>query len=93
MTKNIEDKPKGNFQRIFKDFKKEKPNAEIRIYNNSELHDRYIIAKGEMWLIGHGLKDLGTKESFIIRMGKDIKDSMETIFNRRWKIAASLEDI
>jgi hypothetical protein len=90
LTQKIEDKPLGNFHRVFKDFKKERGNVEIKLYDKSELHDRYIITEGEIWFMGHGLKDLGMKESFVIRLGKDIRDSMEEVFNRRWKNALAL---
>ena len=90
LAQNIEDKPHGNFQRVLSDFKTERVNIDIKLYDKSELHDRYIISEDEMWLMGHGLKDLGKKESFVVKLGKDIRDSMEAVFNRRWKDAKPL---
>lgn len=43
-----------------------------------------------MWLVGHSLKDLGSKETFIVKLGDDIKNSMETVFNNRWGSARNL---
>ena len=90
LTQTIVDKPQGNFERVFRDFKAERPNVAIRVYDKSVLHDRYIIAERDMWLIGQGLKDLGKKESFLVRMGDDIKESMAAVFDRRWKIASPI---
>jgi hypothetical protein len=90
LTQNIDDKPKGSFLRLYKDFRREMPGIEIRIYEKSELHDRYIISKDEMWLLGHGLKDIGNKESFIVRVGLDIKESIDPVFDRRWNISSPL---
>jgi hypothetical protein len=42
-------------------------------------------------LLGHSLKDLGSKESFAIKLDKrmagDVYDSLLEIFNRRWRVA------
>ncbi|MFH1056111.1 MAG: hypothetical protein V1744_08470, partial [Candidatus Altiarchaeota archaeon] len=78
------------FQRAYVDFKKEYNHVETRKYPNPDhLHDRYIITKDGLYLIGHGIKDIGDKETFIIFLQKsefhDIYMSMTEIFNRRWK--------
>lgn len=89
LTTQVEDKPAGIFSRALSDIKKEGYDIEIKIYNKSELHDRYIIDGNQMWLVGHSIKDLGNKESFVINVGKDMKDSALSTFNRRWKISSN----
>lgn len=71
------------------DFKKEYPNVEIRIYpREKELHDRYVIASNHLLIIGHGIKDIGNKESFIIQIdstyGADLIRMLSNIFDQRW---------
>lgn len=85
LTASIEDKPTGNFNRTLNDFKNEGYNIEIRKYDKSKIHDRYIIDNNCMWIVGHSLKDLGNKECFIFETGKDLRDAVDNVFNRRWK--------
>lgn len=85
----------NKFKVALKDFRKEKPNLEIRIYTKfDELHDRYIISADSVIIIGHGLKDLGNKESFIVvlpsEIASDVKESLVEVFNRRWRISKPL---
>jgi hypothetical protein len=75
------------FKRTLADFKKEHTNTEVRIAPPGELHDRYILSDSGMWLVGHSLKDLGTKESFIVKLDEDIKKSMESVFTNRWSVS------
>lgn len=87
--KNLRKERREGFLRVFRDFKSEFPNVEIRDYPGDELHDRYIISNDSLCVIGHSLKDLGGRESFIIvlsrEIGKDIRESVLEVFNRRWK--------
>ncbi len=80
----------STIQNIIKDFKKEYTNFEVRKYPNpDELHDRYLISGQEAWILGHGIKDIGSKESFIIRidksLGADFIDMIDKNFDDRWK--------
>lgn len=77
------------------DFKKEySKKVEIKLISANDLHDRYIIAKDRFFIIGHGIKDLGNKESLIVavedRYGNDIRKTLATAFNQRWTSANSL---
>lgn len=62
---------------------------EMRIYPKNELHDRYIIANDSFVIIGHGIKDLGNKESLVLviddRFGKDVRKELEVAFWKRWQ--------
>lgn len=80
-----------NLQRFRKEFK----NIEIRKYNKPyELHDRYIIAKNALVVIGHGIKDLASKESFIIFLPEKLVTGflpkLKKIFDERWKKSTKL---
>lgn len=87
LTAKIVEKVQGSFKRQIDDLQKEGYKIEVRIYSNSQLHDRYIIDDFNFWLSGNSLNFLGNKESFIVSLGEDVRSSMSEVFNRRWKIA------
>jgi hypothetical protein len=75
--------------RAVTDFKKEYgKKVEIKLFSANDLHDRYVITKDRFFIIGHGIKDLGSKESLIVvvedRYGKDIRKNITSVFNQRW---------
>jgi hypothetical protein len=81
------------FKKEVEIFKKEFPALEVRIYpNQHELHDRYILTQNAVLIVGHGIKDLGTKESFVLLLkGEIAADMRETLlekFNERWNRSA-----
>lgn len=78
-----------------RDFKKERPKAEFRVAAApNELHDRYVLAKDRLLILGHGLKDIGGKESFIIRVDRELAPDLLTEvrdkFDERWKKGTAL---
>jgi len=78
-----------------RDFKQEHPNTELRVYPNSnELHDRYVLSRDRMLIVGHGLKDIGGRESFVISigrsLGRDLLNQVSRQFDTRWSRATSL---
>ena len=87
-------KDKKRFLRELRDFNSEHPNFEFRDYTNRDIHDRYIISRDNLVLLGHSIKDLGGKESFAVILSKeenvDVYDAMITNFNRRWKSSSKL---
>ena len=80
--------------RALADFKKEYKRVEIRLVTSNDLHDRYIITKDRFFIIGHGIKNLGNKESLIVvvedRYGKDIRKTITSVFQKRWTAAKAL---
>ena len=78
-----------------KDFKKERPNMEFKVAGkNAGLHDRFVITNKQLLILGHGLKDIGSKESFIIRLEKDlvpdlIKETSEA-FDSKWNSGTTI---
>jgi len=87
--------PALKIQNAIRDFTKERPSTELRIAANpSELHDRYVLSAEMLLILGHGLKDIGGKESFMIRIGRelapDLLHKLAGTFDSRWKAASPL---
>lgn len=77
-----------------KKFSFEFKSTEFRQCTKAEFHDRYVLTEEELILLGHGLKDAGRKESFIVRLkrkaiGTMIDDLMQT-FDEKWEKAEQL---
>ena len=90
LTAKIIEKSIGMFKRQLQDLKSEGFNIEVRTYSNSVLHDRYIMSERHFWLSGNSLNFLGEKESFLVLLGDDIRQSMLATFNSRWRVASSI---
>lgn len=90
LTQNIKDKPMGVFERHLADLHNEGYQVEVGVYSNSDMHDRYIMDSKTFWLSGNSLNHLGNKESFIVRLGEDVRQSMNATFNNRWKVATKI---
>ncbi len=76
-------------QGAFRDFAKERKNVEFRLLPPPhDLHDRYLLADNALLIIGHGLKDIGGKESFVIRLDRnvasDLLDELTQSFDNKW---------
>jgi hypothetical protein len=83
------------FERELRDFRREVGSVEVRLFSNhQQLHDRYVIADNALLIVGHGIKDMGNKESFLImlngEMAMDIRDSLRQQFDLRWATSASI---
>lgn len=89
----------GNISKFdinLKRFRKEFKNIEMRKYDKPyELHDRYIIADNALIIIGHGIKDLADKESFVIFLPKKhvakFLPVLKKSFEERWKRSQNLK--
>ncbi len=78
-----------------RDFKREYGNIEIRLAHSSTLiHDRYIIDAKSLYIIGHGIKDIGASDSFMIKLDKsiikDLYKQLKTQFDNYWTRASVL---
>lgn len=87
LTRNIKDSPAGTFTRHLADLRREGFQIEVAQHVLSELHDRYIMDDSSFWLSGNSLNHLGSKESFLVALGKDVRESMLALFNSRWTAA------
>jgi hypothetical protein len=74
-----------------KRFNDERKGIEFRQFTRGTLHDRYIVDDTGLLILGHGLKDIGKRESFVIRLEKslfpDIYTDISTIYDERWNQA------
>jgi Holliday junction resolvasome RuvABC DNA-binding subunit len=90
----LNEKERERFLRELKDFKTEYPTVKFRNYPDTDIHDRYVISANQLVVLGHSLKDFGSKESFAIVLNretsKNIVEALIEIFNRRWKQAIEL---
>ena len=91
---SLRDKERNRFLRELRDFKLENPNIEFRDYPHTDIHDRYMISSEFLVVLGHSIKDLGSKESFAIVLKRDtsknIVDALIENFDRRWKQSNTL---
>lgn len=62
LTKNISPK----FKQITAKFRKQHKRIEIR--SSPQVHDRYLVVDGRIWLIGQSLKDAGNKPLAIVEL-------------------------
>ncbi len=74
---------------VLKDFKRERPNVELRLAARpQDLHDRFVLSDARILLVGHGLKDIGAKESFVIVLPRnfapDLLDDVQRSFDQKW---------
>jgi len=94
---NLRENKKKRFLRELEDFKSENPHIEFRDYPFPHLHDRFIISSNHLVLLGHSIKDLGSKESFAIVLNKenskDVFEAVVKVFNRRWKDAKPINTL
>lgn len=78
-----------------KDFKKERPKVELRVTARpQDLHDRYVLSDEKILIVGHGLKDIGNKESFVIvlprKLAADLLADVQRSFDQKWSAATPL---
>ena len=84
-----------HLERQLKDFSVERPGIEVRrAAAPRDLHDRYVLSDGQLMLVGHGLKDIGARESFVVviprKFAPDMHSSVRTTFDSRWSKAKQL---
>ena len=67
-------------EKALKDFTNQHPHVQFRQCASKDLHDRYLLTKTELVILGHGLKDIGGKDSFVIRLDTNIcNDVIKTL--------------
>ncbi len=85
---NLRERDKEKLVRDIADFKTEHPAIEFRDYTNADIHDRYIISEDKVAIIGHSIKDLGTKESFVVVLNhmnnNELYEALSSNFINRW---------
>jgi hypothetical protein len=75
-------------------WKQQHQDVEFRRHVGRDLHDRFVLSDEELILLGHGLKDVGNRDSFIIRIGHQLAgDLIQTVresFDAKWKAATPI---
>lgn len=82
--------------RAIRDFCRENPKMELRVAADaSSMHDRYVLTDDTLILVGHGLKDIGGKESFVIRLGEEVAQALigtiTPAFDAKWSSAEPIK--
>jgi len=88
----LTDKTSDNSLKIenaLKDYKTERPKTTFKkVKHPSPLHDRYILSDKILIILGHGLKDIGGKESFLIILDAsivpDLIAQISKVFDDLW---------
>ena len=78
------------FKSDLEKIKVERVRIEVRRIGKGILHDRYFMDDNHFWFSGNSLNNLGNKESFIVRLDDDIRQSMLKTFDSRWQSAQSI---
>lgn len=93
-TPDAKEQKTGTLPRALSEFVKEHPSVEFRANPTNDLHDRFIVCESELILLGHGLKDVGNKDSFIVRLNRDLAgdmiDQVIRSFDSKWATAKKL---
>jgi hypothetical protein len=94
LTQRPDNKEKSFLPKAIRDFVTEHPHIELREHVVNDIHDRYIVTADELVILGHGLKDIGSKESFVVRLHRDlIPDTLDerlVSFDQKWQAARPL---
>jgi hypothetical protein len=77
------------------DFKREHPHVQLRILSSATaIHDRYILSTDALMLLGHGIKDIGAKESFVVAIAASYADDLlkltQSSFDKHWATTTTL---
>jgi len=76
------------FAAMYRDYKKERPNAEVRLLDK-KFHDRRLFIDGaEGFQVGESLKDIGNKGTTITRL-RDVRTHLQE-FENLWNAAKPL---
>jgi hypothetical protein len=85
----------GAARRVLTEVTREFPKVQIRVAPTKELpHDRFVLTDDEMIIIGHGFKDIGYRESFVIRIPRsalpDTASQASIAFDGLWSRSTPL---
>jgi hypothetical protein len=76
------------FARDLAAFRKEHaPKIEVRQAAAGTLHDRYAVDDARMLLFGTSLNGIGKKQSFIVELGADLRQTALVAFDASWNAA------
>jgi len=75
-------------------YKQERPSFQFKLARQKDMHDRYIVDDRGLTILGHGLRDIGEKESFVVFLERSliptIIEDVSISFENRWGSATSV---
>lgn len=90
LTENVQDSSRT--KRDLVAFRKEHSvPLEIRVSLPGKLHDRYVLHRGGMILIGTSIKDIGKKQSMLVQLSESFAAEIARTFDREWNRAATFK--
>lgn len=93
LTKRADEKERLTLPRAIREYRKEYAAVEFREHSGTDLHDRFILAENELVLLGGGLKDVGNKDSFVVKLDRSLVgetiDLVLASFDQRWHAASA----
>jgi|GEM_PF-1769891 len=94
LTQKADSREQAVLPRAIQEFVKERSHFEFRKYEGNDMHDRFIVTEDSLILLGHGLKDIGNKDSFVVKFDRDLAgdviDSVRASFDQKWQSSSSL---
>jgi hypothetical protein len=92
LTREIGNDGKSVAEEQIKSFKENYPAAEFRMSNSADMRDRYVLAETRLLLLGHGLRDFGNKESFVVVLDEEFTPikTVKNAFEAHWEAAQPL---
>ncbi|MCI0334048.1 MAG: hypothetical protein L0228_12590, partial [Planctomycetes bacterium] len=66
LTRKPDSAEKITIEQKLKEWKQQHGSVEFRKSAHDELHDRFVLGKNDLIILGHELKDIGQKDSFVM---------------------------
>jgi hypothetical protein len=60
---------------------------EVRVATGGQLHDRYMVDDDSLLLFGTSFNSLGSKQSFVVAVGEDVRKTVLQAFEAMWSSA------
>ncbi len=94
LTSTPDSKEVAFLSRAVTEFRLQHSQTEFRLHRGKGLHDRYLLTDDEIVLLGHGLKDIGRSDSFVVKLSRalaqDLIESVRHSFDAKWVSATQL---
>jgi len=94
LTKKPDSSEKTYINKRIEEFNEEYPQFKFRKFKGKGLHDRYILSKEKLIILGQGIKDVGKKESFALVVDRSILghiiDDLIQSFDNKWANSESI---
>ena len=82
LTQKVNDS--GPLRRVFESASLAGYGFEVRVASGKPLHDRYVIDERSMLILGGSLNGFGKKQTFVIQVGSDVRQTVLSAFDTEW---------